>query len=614
MEDVVGYNYVDRWHERRELYYSIDKLDHPDWKMIGTENVSVGGVRGEYSLDSDESGFRLPYTSTMIRAEQLWKFTALHDYVCGDFMWTGIDYLGESRWPGRSSNSGVLDLAGFPKDGYYFYQSQWTEKPMIHLFPHWNREGKEGQVIPVLAYSNCDAVELFLNGKSYGEKRLELPRPGNSGSWMTYDKPPVNAATADLHLSWDVPYEPGTLKAVGKINGEIVCTETVSTAGEPAALRITADKDALRANGRDVVHLTVEIVDSNGVVVPDANNEIHFTVNGEARLIGVENGNSLDHTPPKATVKKAFNGLILGIVQATQKSGKISVEVSSRGIEGAAVKMTAQSNKLVDNAEVQKAGTGYSFTEGPAVAPDGRVYFTDQPNDRIYIWDENKGISLFTEQAGRSNGMYFNKEGKLIACADLQNQLVVFDENKGMTVMLEEFEGKHLNGPNDLWIAPDGGIYFSDPYYRRDYWEEGHGEVQDARGVYYLSPEGNITRVINDFKQPNGLVGTPDGKTLYVSDINDKKIWKYDIQPDGSLTDKTFFAPNGSDGMTTDRKGNVYLTSGKVLVYSPQAELIAEIEVPEMPSNVCFGGKNRNILFITARTSVYTIKMKIKGV
>ncbi|MGE4587681.1 MAG: glycoside hydrolase family 2 TIM barrel-domain containing protein, partial [Mangrovibacterium sp.] len=342
MEDVVGYNYVDRWHERRELYYSVDKLDHPGWKMIGTENVSVGGVRGAYSLDDGTRGSRGSYASSMIRAEQLWKFTALHDYVCGDFMWTGIDYLGESRWPGRSSNSGVLDLAGFPKDGYYFYQSQWTKKPMIHLFPHWNWKGKKGQIIPVLAYSNCDAVELFLNGKSCGEKKLEFPRPGTSGSWAHYDKPPLNAATADLHLSWDVPYEPGELKAVGKINGDIVCTETVKTAGEPAALRLTSDKETLRANGQDVVHLTVEIVDSNGVVVPDANNEIHFTVNGEARLIGVENGNSLDHSPPKATVKKAFNGLILGIVQATRKAGAVSVEVSSPGIKGAAVKMTAQ--------------------------------------------------------------------------------------------------------------------------------------------------------------------------------------------------------------------------------------------------------------------------------
>jgi len=276
---------------------------------------------------------------------------------------------------------------------------------------------------------------------------------------------------------------------------------------------------------------------------------------------------------------------------------------------------SAQPNKVVDvRAEVQKAGSGYRFTEGPAVAPDGQVYFTDQPNDRIYKWDETRGISLYSEKTGRANGMYFNPEGEVVACADLHNQLVVFDAGKNMSVLHEGYNGKHLNGPNDLWLLPGGGIYFSDPYYQRDYWEEGHEEVQDSRGVYYLNPEGKIIRVIDDFKQPNGLVGTPDGKTLYVSDINDKKIWKYDIQSDGRLTNKTFFAANGSDGMTIDRRGNIYLTSGKILVYSPQAKLIAEIEVPEMPSNVCFGGAKRDILFITARTSVYTLKMKVKGV
>lgn len=273
-----------------------------------------------------------------------------------------------------------------------------------------------------------------------------------------------------------------------------------------------------------------------------------------------------------------------------------------------------KNNIVAKNAEIKKAGTGYAFTEGPAVAKDGKVYFTDQPNDRIYVWDEKKGVSLWSDDTGRSNGMYFNNNGQLLACADLHNQIVLFDKDKKMRVVYENYDGKHLNGPNDLWITPSGGIYFTDPYYHRNYWQEGHKEVQDARGVYYLSTEGKITRVIDDYKQPNGLIGTPDGKTLYVADINDRKIWKYDIQPDGTLANKTFFAPNGSDGMTIDNRGNVYLTMGKVWVYSPSGELIREIEVPESPSNVCFGGKKRNTLFITARTSVYTLKMNVKGV
>lgn len=271
-------------------------------------------------------------------------------------------------------------------------------------------------------------------------------------------------------------------------------------------------------------------------------------------------------------------------------------------------------NIIAKNAKVEMAGSGFSFTEGPAVAPDGRVYFTDQPNDRIHIWDEKKGISLYLEGTGRSNGMYFNTKGQLVTCADEKNQLAYFDENKTLIPIHEGFDGKHLNAPNDLWIAPNGGIYFSDPYYHRKWWPEGHSEIQDVRGVYYLSTDGNITRVINDFQTPNGLIGTPDGKTLYVADIQAGKTWKYDIQPDGSLANKTFFAPKGSDGMTIDNKGNVYLTSGKVWVYNPEGELTEEIEFPESPANVCLGGAKRNILFVTARKGVYTLKMKVKGV
>jgi gluconolactonase len=272
-------------------------------------------------------------------------------------------------------------------------------------------------------------------------------------------------------------------------------------------------------------------------------------------------------------------------------------------------------NLIAKDAKVTKVGGGYAFTEGPSVAPDGRVFFTDQPNDKIDVWSEKDNhITTFLQPCERSNGTYFNKKGELVACADLHNRLVIFDMKGKMKTIAENYNGQPLNAPNDLWIAPNGGIYFSDPYYARDYWEPGRKEVQDTRGVYYLNPEGKVSRVIDDYKQPNGLIGTPDGKTLYVSDINDRKIWKYDIQPDGTLTNKTFFAPEGSDGMTIDQKGNVYLTNKVVSVFNSKGESIIRIEVPEQPSNVCFGGKKRNILFITARTSVYTLKMNTKGV
>jgi len=273
-----------------------------------------------------------------------------------------------------------------------------------------------------------------------------------------------------------------------------------------------------------------------------------------------------------------------------------------------------KSGIIAKNAVVEKAGDGFAFTEGPAVAPDGKVYFTDQPNDKIFMWDEKNGISLYLEGTGRSNGMYFSKEGVLVTCADEKNQLGYFDKNDKLVVLHEGYKGKNLNGPNDLWISPIGGTYFTDPYYHRPWWTEGHKEDQDVRGVYYLSKSGEITRVIDDYKTPNGIIGTPDGKTLYVADIQAGETWKYDIQPDGTLGNKTFFAPKGSDGMTIDNKGNVYLTSGKVWVYNTAGELIEEIDVPESPANVCLGGKKRNILFITARKGVYTLTMNVKGV
>ncbi len=285
---------------------------------------------------------------------------------------------------------------------------------------------------------------------------------------------------------------------------------------------------------------------------------------------------------------------------------------------GAAVysQQSAYPVQLVAKGSVpEKAGSGYAFTEGSSVAPDGRVFFTDQPNDKIFVWDKHKGISLFKAGTERSNGTYFDKQGNLVACADLHNRLVKFAPDGKMTTVFEGgFGGKYLNGPNDLWIDSKGGIYFTDPYYHRDYWEAGHTQLLDMQAVYYLRPTGELVRVIDDLKQPNGIVGTPDGKFLYVADIMGKVTWKYTILADGTLGNKAAFAPAGSDGMTLDNQGNVYLTYGKVLIYNNKGEKIGELELPESPSNLCFGGKKRNILFITARTSVYTVKMKVKGV
>ncbi|MBG0858005.1 MAG: DUF4982 domain-containing protein [Bacteroidales bacterium] len=338
--DIVGYNYVDRWHERRELFFSIDRHDHPGWKMVGTESVSNGGVRGDYNFGRDTARFNPNYNTRMIRAEQLWRFVVVNPYVIGDFMWTGIDYLGEAFWPTKSASSGVIDLCGFPKDGYYFYQSQWTTEPMLHIFPHWNWEGREGQVLPVLVYSNCDAVELFVNGKSYGEKRLEFPRQGNSGSWNRYEFPQKFATTADLHLSWDVPYVKGTVKAVGKKNGKDVYTKIIETTGKPAAIRLTADRNHLAADNQDISHVKVEVVDDKGRVVPTADNLVRFKITGTGKLLGLDNGNPADQEPYNSGQRKAFNGLGLAVIQSGKIPGKITLTASSEGMKDITVEIT----------------------------------------------------------------------------------------------------------------------------------------------------------------------------------------------------------------------------------------------------------------------------------
>src|ERR1017187_1205094 len=337
--DVVGYNYVDRWRDRKEKYYSIDRAAFPQRRVIGTESGSMGGTRGDYRAlsppppQSSAAPAAAPAAMMLrggrgrnIDVEQLWRFVSTYDYVAGDFMWTGIDYLGESRWPGKGSSAGVIDTCGFKKDGFYFYQSQWTESSVLRLFPHWNWKGREGQFIPVTCYTNCDTVELFLNGKSAGAKGYAFPRYGMEDRYgNTGARARVPRTTNDLHLEWDVPYEPGTLKAVGTKDSKVVGTVEISTTGEPSAVRLTVDRAEIAADRRDVAHVAVEVLDSQGRVVPTADNEIAFVVEGEGRLIGLDNGDPQSHEDYKAARRKAFNGMCLAIVQSTAKSDRIRV-------------------------------------------------------------------------------------------------------------------------------------------------------------------------------------------------------------------------------------------------------------------------------------------------
>lgn len=258
----------------------------------------------------------------------------------------------------------------------------------------------------------------------------------------------------------------------------------------------------------------------------------------------------------------------------------------------------------------------YAFTEGPAVDRDGNVYFTDQPNDRIVKWNAADGtVEDWLKPAGRSNGTYFDQAGNLIACADGKNELWSISPDKKVTVLLTDFDGKLMNGPNDLWIRPDGGIYFTDPLYARGYWERDKAMQQDGQHVYFLA-KGTETpvRVATDLRQPNGIIGTPDGQTLYVADIRARKTYAYDVQADGKLAKKRLFCELGSDGMTLDANGNVYLTGRGVTVFDKTGKQVEHIDVPQgWTANVTFGGKDRKLLFITASKGIYGIKMNVAG-
>ena len=280
--------------------------------------------------------------------------------------------------------------------------------------------------------------------------------------------------------------------------------------------------------------------------------------------------------------------------------------------------LPAHSNDIVAEGEIPvRLADSYSFTEGPAVDARGDVYFTDQPNNKIYRWDCESGeITLFTDQSGRSNGMYFDAQGNLIACADMDNQLWAFDLKVHSKILITGYRGKLLNGPNDVWIAKDGGYYLTDPYFKRDYWTRAPERQQPVEGLYYLAPGGKqLVMLDSTLNQPNGLVGTPDGKHLYVAEAKANRILKYDIQTDGSLSNRQVFANMGSDGMTIDDRGNIYLTGDGVTVFDKNGQQIAHFPIPEnWTANVCFGGKERDVLFITASKSVYTLKMLVHGV
>jgi beta-galactosidase len=334
--DLVGTNYAHaEMHKFPQMF--------PNRPLIYTETTSALATRGSYDMPSDQirrwprkwdeplkdgnadfscsayDNCSTPWGSTH---EETWKLIKKHDFISGMFIWTGWDYIGEPTpypWPAISSYFGIIDLAGFPKDSFYMYQSEWTSKPVLHLLPHWN--WKQGEMVDVWAYFNGDEVELFLNGKSLGTKR------------KTGD---------DLHVSWRVPFEPGVLKAVSRRNGKVELTKEVSTAGEAAKLVLVPDRKIIQADGTDLSFVTVKVVDKNGVVVPGADNLVNFTLSGPGLVAGVDNGSEISHESFKASHRKAFHGLAMAIVQSKGSAGAITLKATADGLAPVSVTIAAR--------------------------------------------------------------------------------------------------------------------------------------------------------------------------------------------------------------------------------------------------------------------------------
>ena len=322
--DVFGVNYYVSFYDNAGA--------HDKYPMIGSETSSAMSSRGEYGLKLDKSGnietpqlFNQQVSSYDIYwpvwgqlAETTELSLSASPWVAGEFVWTGFDYLGEPTpydWPSRSSYFGIVDLCGFPKDRYYLYQSQWTDKPVVHLLPHWNWEQFAGKEIPVWCFTNCDSVELFLNGKSLGEKR-----------WTDRTK---------LHLQWSVAYAPGVLRAVGKRDGKVVMTDEVHTTGKPTHLALKADRSEITPTNRDLSFVTVSVLDADGNVCPLAEDEIHFALDGPATIAGLDNGDATNHESFQGRQHKVYNGLGLVVVQTTGQTGEVHLSASGDGLTGA---------------------------------------------------------------------------------------------------------------------------------------------------------------------------------------------------------------------------------------------------------------------------------------
>ncbi len=288
--------------------------------------------------------------------------------------------------------------------------------------------------------------------------------------------------------------------------------------------------------------------------------------------------------------------------------------MGSLGVAAACALGAGLDDVVAPGTRAEKLAEGFKFTEGATVNAAGEVFFVDQPSNKILRWNRAQGLRTFMEPAGRANGMCFAADGALLACADEKMELWSITPGGKVTVIAKGYAGKDFNGPNDVWACPGGGCYFTDPFYKRAWWT--HAEPpQGTRQVYFLPPGGTPRRVTEDLVQPNGIVGTSDGKTLFVADIDAKKTYAYDIKADGALGNRRLFCEMGSDGMTLDADGRLYLTGKEgVYVFDRAGAAVGVIKIPEgWSANVCIGGPQKDTLFVTASKGFYAVPLKVKG-
>nr|WP_294898038.1 beta-galactosidase GalB [uncultured Pedobacter sp.] len=331
--DIPGWNY-------KPQFYSKIHKEHPNWVVYGSETASTVSSRGAYELpakpaqmkvraNNQSSAYDLEYCSWSQLPDMEWASQDKNDFVAGEFVWTGFDYIGEptpygSIWPSRSSYFGIIDLAGIPKDRFYLYQSKWSSKKILHVLPHWNWAGKEGQIVPVYAYTNYPSAELFINGKSYGKK--------------TFDKTKL---LDTYRLRWEnAVYQPGELKVVAyHANGTVADTEIINTAGKPAKIVLSADRNEMKSDGKDLIFVTVSIIDANGNLCPLADNLVNFKISGVGKLKAVDNGNPASLEPFEAPYRKAFYGKCMAIIQSKEENGEITMTATSKGLAPASIQI-----------------------------------------------------------------------------------------------------------------------------------------------------------------------------------------------------------------------------------------------------------------------------------